>query len=248
MHWDVVDLREFYASSLGRMAARTIRQSVRRLWPQVQGLDVLGLGYTSPFLGQFRGEATRVLNFMPSGQGVVHWPPDQANQATLVEEGDLPLGDGSVDRILLVHAIETSESLGALMKEAWRVLAPGGRLMVIVPNRLSLWARADRTPYGYGRPFSKSQLISLLRHHDFSLEESTRALFFPPFTRRFFMRGAPVWERVGARLWWQSGGVILAEASKRIYALPRPEKARLPLRVVPHLRPAAVQSNTHSKI
>lgn len=242
MHWDVVDLREFYGSSLGRLAARTIRRKVRNLWPNMEGFALLGLGYTSPFIAQFGAEAKWVLNFMPSGQGVVHWPTGKPNQASLVDEDQLPLGDGTIDRILLVHTVETSESLGALLQEVWRVLAPGGRLMVVVPNRLSLWARADRTPYGYGRPFSKTQLISLLRRHDFSLEVSTRALYFPPFSRRFWMKGAPVWERIGTRMWSQNGGVILAEATKRIYALPRPEKVPARLRAVPSLRPAIVQS------
>jgi SAM-dependent methyltransferase len=241
MHWDVVDLREFYASSLGRIAARTVRKKVRDLWPNVTGLDVLGIGYASPFLSAFRGEAARVINFMPSGQGVVHWPPGQDNLAALADEVQLPLGDGSIDRVVLIHAVENSEALAGLMQEVWRVLAPGGRLMVLVPNRLSLWARTDATPYGYGRPFSKSQLIALMRRHQFSLEGSTRALFYPPFSRRYLMNGAPMWERIGARLWPQSGGVLIAEATKRIYALPEPKRIASRLRAPGGLKPVPAQ-------
>lgn len=237
MHWDVVDLREFYSSSLGRVAARVIRNQVRAFWPDLKGSSLLGLGYTSPFLSGYRGEAVRVLNFMPGGQGVVHWPSGSRNLSCLVEDLQLPLGDASMDRILLVHAVESSEALGAMLTDIWRVLAPGGRLMVVVPNRLSLWARADSTPYGHGRPFSKTQLINLLRRHQFSFERSARVLYFPPFSKRFLIRSAFAWETAGKRVWPQQGGVLIAEATKRIYALTEEKKVRVPLSRLPQLSP-----------
>jgi SAM-dependent methyltransferase len=243
MHWDVVDLREFYTSSLGKIALRAIRGRVREIWPDLKGADVLGLGYASPFLQSFRGEADRVLNLMPAGQGVVHWPVAGPNLACLVDDLQLPLGDGAIDRIMLVHSIESSEALAGLMKEIWRVLAPGGRVMVLVPNRLSWWARSDRTPYGHGRPFSKTQLINLLRKHQFSLQVCHRALFFPPFSRRFLLKGARVWDGVGAKVWPQQGGVLIAEATKQIYALPERKRSVAKLRRAhPGLKPAVVNS------
>src|SRR5947207_8712583 len=53
----------------------------------------------------------------------------------------LPLGDAAVDRVLLVHALEMSRDAEALLREAWRVLAPGGRLLAVIPNRRGIWAR-----------------------------------------------------------------------------------------------------------
>lgn len=244
MHWDVVDLREFYASSLGMVAVRMIRRRVRQVWPNLKDADLLGLGYASPFLQCFQGEARRVINFMPSGQGVVHWPASGRNATSLVEDLQLPLGDGSIDRIMLVHSMENSEALAGMMREVWRVLAPGGRVMVLVPNRLSLWARSDRTPYGHGRPFSKTQLITLLRHHQFTLEVCHRALFFPPFRRRFWLKGAAAWERVGGKVWPQHGGVLIAEATKRIFAVPERKRGGAMLRRARPLKPVAVSSRS----
>lgn len=231
MHLDVIDLREFYDSSLGHMANLMIRRRLRELWPDVGGLDVLGVGYTSPFLTAFRPEAARVLNVMPATQGVVHWPNRQKNLAMLADEYQMPLTDSSMDRVLLVHELESTGDAGELMQEVWRVLAPGGRLIIIVPNRHGVWARFDRTPFGHGQPFSRTQLLALLKRHQFALEHCERALFFPPFSWRFLVKGAGAWERVGARFGSLHGGVMIAEATKRIYGLAHEKRRRLPLPV-----------------
>ena len=73
---DVVDLRDFYESRLGQVARRLLRRRIRQTWPDLRGETVLGLGYASPFMRQFIGEAGRVIALMPAQQGVLHWPPE----------------------------------------------------------------------------------------------------------------------------------------------------------------------------
>ena len=58
---DVIDLRDFYGRPLGRVARGLIGRHIRVLWPNVKGLSVLGLGFATPYLGMFLGEAERVL-------------------------------------------------------------------------------------------------------------------------------------------------------------------------------------------
>ena len=65
---DVVDIRDFYASPLGQTAQRMIGKCLRRLWSDLTGHNVLGLGYTTPYLQLFRKEATRVVAAMPAQQ------------------------------------------------------------------------------------------------------------------------------------------------------------------------------------
>ena len=83
MHADVVDLRDFYRSPLGQVARRMVNRRVRQVWPSVAGLSVLGLGYATPFLGRMVEEADRVVACMPAGQGVLFWPPEGPNRATI---------------------------------------------------------------------------------------------------------------------------------------------------------------------
>lgn len=215
---DVVDLRDFYASRLGQAARRVIRQRVRAQWPNVKGMRVLGVGYATPFLNPFRGEAERVIAAMPAAQGILHWPREGQNLTALVDELDLPFEDLSMDRIILVHSLECAEQVRPLLREIWRVLADSGRLMIIVPNRSGLWARFERTPFGHGRPYSPHQLSGVLRDNMFTPIETHRALFMPPFRSQMFVGFAPVWERIGTRVLGTFAGVVVMEAVKQIYA------------------------------
>src|SRR6202162_157996 len=114
---DVVDLRDFYRTPLGQVARRMIRRAVRRMWPDVQGMRLLGIGYPAPFLTALSPETERTVALMPASLGVLAWPPEGANLAMLADEGELPFADFSIDRVLLVHALETSEQAGPLLKE-----------------------------------------------------------------------------------------------------------------------------------
>jgi len=89
--------------------------------------------------------------------GVLSWPPRETglgNIVTVAREDEIPLPDLSINRILMVHGLEYAENTAQMLREMWRVLSDGGRLMVVVPNRRSIWARADHTPFGHGRPYS----------------------------------------------------------------------------------------------
>src|SRR5689334_23063043 len=240
MSIDVVDLRNFYAQHLGVVARRFVGRGIRKRFADTRGMSVLGVGYVTPYLGLFREEAERCLAFMPAAQGVVKWPSQRPGLASLVDELDLPLQDSTIDRVLLVHALEMAHDPGALLREVWRVLAGGGRLLAVVPNRRGLWARMDTTPFGHGRPYSRSQITTLLRDTWFTPVGWSEALYVPPVERGWFLRSAVAWERTGATLSAPFAGVHLVEATKQVYrAIPaRREKRRL----VPALEPALAPS------
>lgn len=51
----------------------------------------------------------------------------------------LPLPNASLDALVLHHALETAADPRSVLREAARVVAPGGRLIVCAFNPLSLW-------------------------------------------------------------------------------------------------------------
>src|SRR5437588_7592902 len=228
MSSDVVDLRDFYRTGLGQIARRMIRGAIRQVWPDLHGMRLLGIGYTTPFLPVMSAETERTVALLPASLGVLGWSPEGRNLVTLADEGELPFADYSIDRVLLIHALETSDQAGAMLKEIWRVLAGGGRLLVVAPNRRGIWARLDRTPFGSGRPYTMSQLSRLLRDEQFTPIGSDAALFVPPATSRMMLRSAAAWDRVGKRWFPTFAGVLLVEATKQIYA--KPAAIRLPRR------------------
>jgi hypothetical protein len=196
MRRDVLDLRAFYATPLGRAARLMLARKVDEAWGSTRGLDVLGLGYATPFLDSARQSARRVVAAMPATQGVEVWPHGGRNQACLVEETALPLPNAMFDRVLAVA------------------------------SRDGVWAGAESTPFGHGRPFSRSQLERLIRDADLEPAGWTRALYAPPIAMT--AGWAEGFEQVGARLWPRFAGLILMEAVKQTFAVkPRGHRARV---------------------
>jgi SAM-dependent methyltransferase len=238
MSVDITDLRAFYASPLGSVTRRLVGRAVDRFWGPLTGLRVLGLGYATPYLATARPEAERVLAFMPASQGVVNWPGTGASASALIDPVMMPLPDASIDRALVVHALETVESPSELLHELWRVLTPGGRIIVVAPNRRGLWARMDTTPFGHGQPFSRSQLKALMRQTLFSPEGWAETLYVPPLRNRVLLRSAIAWERVGIGFSLPFAGLHVVEATKQLYRAVTVRPARRAARVAPVFAPA----------
>ncbi|WP_315797272.1 class I SAM-dependent methyltransferase [Bradyrhizobium sp. SZCCHNRI3043] len=236
---DVIDLRNFYSGRLGIVARLLINRGIRARWPNAAGQRVLGIGYPTPYLGLFREDSERCIAFMPASQGVLKWPTARPTLASLVDEFSLPLPDAAVDRILIVHALEMSDDPAGLLREMWRVLAPAGRMIIVIPNRRGVWTRTDNTPFGHGRPYSRSQITQLLRQTWFTPTGWGEALFMPP-VGGWFLKSAMAWERVGAALSLPFAGVHIVEATKQVYRVIPARRERI--RLIPRLEPVLAPS------
>ncbi|MEZ5995404.1 MAG: methyltransferase domain-containing protein [Hyphomonadaceae bacterium] len=231
MRVDVFALQRFYASALGEAARRAAGRRLQALWPNADGLDVLGLGYPSPYLGRFRAGARRVTVMMPAQQGAEPWPGDGHVLTALGEDSRLPFMDAMFDRVLIVHALEECAAAHAMLREVWRVMAPEGRLVVIAANRWSLWAQSGASPFGHGRPYSRTQLAALMSDALFEPVVSARALYAPPWN--WSAGAAEAFERVGEVVWPAQGGLVLMEAVKRLYASTARSRERVLLAKAP---------------
>lgn len=232
---DIVDLREFYGSRLGLATRRSLAGCLKPRLAGLTGGRVMGLGYATPYLADCVVKPDAQLAFMMARQGVFRWPEDGAVQSALVDECDLPLLESVVDVALAIHALELTDAPEEMLREIWRVLAPQGRLFLVVPNRRGLWARFDSSPFGYGQPFSRPQLSNLLKQSQFSVVSWSRALYFPPSASAPVLSAAPVIEGLGSRLMPALSGVIIVEAVKQVYALATGKRLR---RLSPRVRTA----------
>ncbi len=232
MHLDVLDLRNFYyRSPLGRAAQASLRNRMLEMWPEAKGQTVVGFGFAAPLLRPYLKDARRVITLMPGPQGVMPWPPDRANTSVLCEETLWPLETGHVDKLVLLHGLETSERPSDLLEECWRVLGPGGRVIFVVPNRAGLWARRDRTPFGFGRPYSPGQLEAQLKKHQFLPERNVGALYQLPSQKRLWMKSAGMFEKIGRYVpGIAAGGAFMVEATKLVYP-PKGKVERSPRRM-----------------
>jgi SAM-dependent methyltransferase len=218
MPQDVRDLTAFYHTPLGRLARRAILTEIQSIWPNLRNYRLLGYGFAVPYLRGF-DNTERTIAALPATVGRLGenfgWP-DGKNATLLCEEDALPFPDMFFDRILIVHGLESAESLRALLRQLWRVLAPEGRILLVAPNRASLWAQVQRSPFGHGRPFSKVELESLLADGQFETTRWSRALYAPPFES--VTSTGTGWEKMGNRLFPGIGGVHVVEAAKSLYA------------------------------
>jgi SAM-dependent methyltransferase len=222
---------EFYGTPRGAVAARLLAERLVDIWPRVAGSSLLGVGYAAPYLLAWRETAARCIALMPAHHGMISWPPGGPNLSCTAEEDALPFADLSFDRILLVHGLEAAENARRLLREIWRVLKDDGRVLVVTPNRLGMWAHAESTPFGQGQPYSPSQVGQLLAGALFRVERTDTALFLPPSRSSLVLRSACLWERAGRLLAPSFSGVTISEGVKDVYAAV-PQGAQLRRRIV----------------
>lgn len=234
MHLDVIELRDFYATPLGRMVAHHLTPAIGALGRADATSRILGFGFATPYLGVFT-RAERVLAFMPAAQGVMDWPGVGGSATALVDEAFLPLPDASMDLIVVVHAIEATSRPQTLMAELRRVLTRDGRLVAVAPNRKGPWARSDISPFGFGQPYSRGQLRHLFVETGFEAAAWTSALHMPPARWNTALATAGALDRIGRVVWPAFAGVTVVCAVKRSV---QGVGVRARMRLAPALRPA----------
>jgi SAM-dependent methyltransferase len=237
---DLRGLSGFYESPMGERTRRLILRRLREIWPNTRGRRLLGYGFTQPYLSGFLGEAERCIAALPAALSPGTSWPDGKTLTTLVEEDALPFPDAFFDLVLVVHGLEEAEGLRPLLRQLWRVLAPEGRLLIVAPNRASLWAQLERSPFGHGRPFSRSELDALLRGAMFVPEQWQRALYAPPVGIGALARSGTGWERFGVRFLPGLGGVHVVEVSKSMY-VPATPTATVRVKAPAILKPAGTE-------
>ena len=208
MRATVEELQSFYASAEGRRVSRAVRDKVAHVLPENAGGRVLGIGYACPFLAARAQRDERVIQLMPARQGVHAWPNSRANAAVMADELSMPFPDSFFDLVVCAHALEFIDPARRMIRELWRILAPGGQLLIIVANRAGVWTHFETTPFGNGRPFGRRQLEALLRDGMFEPRKWDTALVMPPVKWLMPLERAAEW------FWPEIGGILLVEAEK----------------------------------
>ena len=247
MRLDVIELKEFYSSTeLGKTTKGLINRVLGAKIDTDIGSLTIGFGYACPFLENKikDSENKNFLMLMPSEQGVISWPEKSKSVSVLVDEVSWPVNTSSADLILISHGLEVSDNQDLLLQEVLRVLKDSGKLIILVPNRTGFWARSDSTPFGYGKPYSISQLTALLRKNQFQIDNITPSLYGFPAKRGYWLKALLLWEKVGKK--FNSlflGGLLVVEARKDVYAVKNVKLSK----VGRFFSPAKVPISTMSK-
>ena len=246
MYLDAQYLNKFYETTkLGSIVKKTINSGIESFWSDNKNQNIVGYGFPSPLIDSLTGRERRVTLLMPGAQGVVGCPNGKENVSVLCEDSLWPLPPGETDKLVILHGLEVSEKVTALLNECWRILAPNGKMLCVVPNRTGLWCRNEISPFGFGRPYTLHQLESLLLGHGFLPGKHKGSLFSIPSQKLFWLRMSYAFERVGWRILpYYAGGILMLEATKQI-STPKRVYKKINLRVsLGALSPRPASSST----
>lgn len=221
-------LHTWFASSAGQeLAEREVRLLNRRLAglyaTRVLQVGAYGAGHCPAVFGRAR-----------------QWIIDDWSQGPIdlqAESETLPFATESVDVVMLIHQLEFSPRPHQVMREAARVLAPEGHLLILGFNPLSLWGLRRLLSFNGTEPPWAGRYLGALRLSDWMLvlgltpRRSDALALLPPFALRWLprqrLRAMPYNQNLGPILRW-FGGVNLMIGQKRVPGshYPSPRRVR----------------------
>ncbi len=210
----IQDYQDFYKTREGRFAIKILKKELFKTLNKRDSL--LGIGYTIPFV-------RKELNVISSTTKRDDLK-SLKNNVIYSHVDELPLESNSYDQVVMMHCLENTQHPVDTLKDAWRVLKSGGKLVMVVSNRRGLWSRSEHTPFGQGVPFSSSQVMHLLSCTDFACEDIRPALFLLPTRRPYFFKFSWLFQKIGKFLMVFPGGVHIVIAQKQIYNPVKPSK------------------------
>ncbi len=245
------DIYSFKHSSLGFHMIRSIANVLIQWMPQNPDMtQVIGVGCTAAYMQNMA--YTHVIP--PIYYDIFHYIDTCKTAHTLVADEDhLPFRNTSIHTTICIHAIEHADSPWAMMAEINRLMVSGGRVIVVVPNRVSLWSRVPSTPFSHGQPYTKKQLAQLMHSAGFVPIKCEYALFFPPVQVPFQSKVSAVCTRMGNMFWRESGGVIIGIYEKQIaqrvkQQSPHKKLSAIGAKIMPQPRPEVVPKHTPTKM
>lgn len=216
-------IRDWFHSDLGQQLLKQEQSVVDELMEGVFGYHLLQVGLLAD--QPLYSESTASHKFMMLTQPLA--ADDQTSDESLLvgSAEELPLASECIDAVVLHHALDFAESPHQVLREASRVLRPGGKLIVVGFNPMSFWGfyRAmvkRRKPVPW-----RSWFISQRRLNDwFTLlelkqEQHEGGFYRPPFASERWMNKFGWLEKLGNKYLNHSGGFYVFLATKETFSV-----------------------------
>ena len=197
---------------LGRTLLDTETAMLEPVLARVFGYHILQLGCSHRSL----------LNDSPVGHKILFAPEHlPGTEHPVASNESLPLASASVDAVLIHHALDFTPDSYRLLREAARVIMPGGKILIIGFNPVSSWGFRrlfhwrDRLPWN-ARFISCNRVTDWLKLLDFKIDRVVHGGYLLPFNHTRVVNSAPRLERVGRWLGTPTGAVYFIIACKQV--------------------------------
>ncbi len=146
------------------------------VWAAAQGARPYGIDISAPTVQMAKAAFPRQATGRSSLGGVVG------------DVREIPFADGSVDAVYSMGTIEHFAATDQAIAEIFRVLKPGGRAIIGVPNRWDPFLRpllstmlqaVGLYAYGEEKSYSRATFRRMLQQAGFVVEHETAILFIP---------------------------------------------------------------------
>ena len=206
-------IEEWYQSPLGEQTFSAEKLSVNEIISRLFGYHILQIGLE---------ENQNLIDESPAGHKIIFssaWYPGVRKAVTDCER--LPLASDSIDAIVLYHALDFTDDSHELLREVTRVLRPGGQMLIIGFNPVSIWGmwrlfkRKKSLPWK-GRFLSIRRLSDWLRLLNLHIDSINTCVHFLPFNINRVLNYAEIMENFGRRLKSPFGGSYSIRCVKQV--------------------------------
>jgi len=208
------ELSSWFKTPLGKALLKEEKEALDDALQNQFGYFLLHMGVTNC---QSMTEASRI-----SHRFSLH--PQESKEtgpAALADFDQLPLPNGSVDTVLLHHALEFSQNPHQVLRESSRVLIPSGNLIIVVFNPWSIWGWFGRLVRLFSKKvlwrhqyLSQTRLMDWLRLLEMEPVSVYRGFFRPPIAQESVIEHLYWMERWCKKLRLSRGGFYILVARK----------------------------------
>jgi SAM-dependent methyltransferase len=211
-------VESWLASGLGQAVLQAESELMSEALDDVFGWELLQLGTWGPREALLSGCRTR------RHAVIAHGRFKSADADIGARLSQLPIANGAVDAVVLPHTLEFETDPYAVVREADRVLAGEGQLVVLGFRPFSLWGFRSRAisrgyPPGLKRMLGAGRIADWLELLGYDVTLTRKYLFTPPWGGSAPRPGFP--SALLRRGWinpWPAGAYLI-KARKRVYTL-----------------------------
>jgi len=214
----ITEVRDWFNGELGQQLLAAEQRVVDRIMPAMFGYHMVQIGIHAE---------TDLLAKAAGGHKFALLPRIELGMSTAAVVANaeaLPFANACIDTVLLHHALDFASSPHQVLREASRVLRPGGRLVIVGFNPFSCWGVTRLLRRRKGSVPWRGHFLSVGRLHDWltllelKQDRTSSGFYRPPLHSASWRRRMEFVERWGERYHTNNGAFVVIIASKETLA------------------------------